>query len=235
MKIDPTDNSAVTQLAGRLEGLLHTVEHTVAYRDVFGLQTSRDIVRGTLREVFRDVATYQPHVTEATFTAIGRLPKIESLVRLMVLQQVEEVEHADMARRDFLRLGGDPALLATLTPAAASVAATCHFLAEHCHPASYLGFMYIFEALTPTMAKRVQRAMAAHADPEANEFVDLHAVEDIRHTDQVMMMIQQLVQIDPEAADAILWGFDAFAAVYPIALWSAAHARAVASLEPALG
>ena len=103
-------------------------------------------------------------------------------------------------------------------------------MAEHNHPASYLGFMYIFEALTPVMAARAQQATTATSyKAEAREFVDLHAVEDVRHTDQVEWMIERLVEIDPTAAEAILWGFDVFAAAYPIPLWSASHARAMAA------
>jgi hypothetical protein len=46
----------------------------------------------------------------------------------------------------------------------------------------------------------------------------------------VIDMITELVSIDPAAEKAIGWGFDAFAAVYPVPLWSAAYRRAVASV-----
>jgi hypothetical protein len=223
--------TVVGSLSVRLAELVATIERTDAYRTVFARASDPHLASETMKQVYRDIATYQPHVTEATFTAVGRMPKRESMIRAMILQQVEEVEHAEMARRDFLRLGGRASDLDTVSPEGAAVAATCRFLAERCQPASYLGFMYIFEALTPIMAARAQAVMSATGyDAQAREFVDLHAVEDVRHTDQVIDMITELVSIDPAAEKAIVWGFDVFAAVYPVPLWSAAYRRAVASV-----
>lgn len=152
----------------------------------------------------------------------------EQLIKTMILQQVEEVEHADMALRDYLRLGGDPALAeGAMFPECAAVAAICHFLGEHCPPAAYLGFLYIFEALTPIMAAKGQKLMSASEYlPEAREFVDLHAMEDIRHTDMILTVIAHLLRIDPSAASAIEFGLNSFLAVYPIPVWTAADERA---------
>jgi hypothetical protein len=147
----------------------------------------------------------------------------------MILQQVEEVEHADMALRDYLRLGGDkPQAEGPMFPECAAVAAVCHYLGEHCHPASYLGFMYLFEALTPIMAARAQAAMDGSGyQKEAREFIDIHVTEDIRHTDVVIGVMHDLIKIDPTAAEAILFGYHTFAAVYPLPVWAAAHERAL--------
>jgi hypothetical protein len=155
----------------------------------------------------------------------------EQLIKTMILQQVEEVEHADMALRDYLRLGGDEALAkGPMFPECAAVAAMCHFLGEHCHPAAYLGFMYIFEALTPIMATQAQKLMGTSDYlPAAREFIDLHATEDIRHTDMIVSVIGDLLKIDPSAAEAILFGLRSFVAVYPLPVWNAAYERAKAA------
>ncbi len=157
----------------------------------------------------------------------------EQLIREMILQQVEEVEHADMALRDYLRLGGDKSLAeGEMFPECATVAAVCHFLGEHAHPAAYLGFMYIFEALTPIVATRAQQVMASTGyAPAAREFVDLHAKEDIRHTDMIISVINDLIAVDPPAAKAIQFGFRTFQNVYPIPIWTAAFARAQGDLH----
>lgn len=223
--------TTVEQLETRLAGLVRRLESTPVYSAVFRAAPDPEVVTALLREIYKEIAAYQPHVTEATFTAVGRMPKREAMVRTMILQQVEEVEHAEMARRDYLALGGVDDR-APMSPESAAVAATCRFLGERGHPASYLGFMYLFEALTPMVSARVQHVMQAVRYPSAaREFVDLHAVEDIRHTDQVAQMIQDVEREDPAAGQEVLWGFDVFAAVYPIPLWSACFDRAVSLVK----
>lgn len=223
-------------LDARLESLVARVEGSDVYRALTGPDASVELVTAILKHVYLSIAFYQPHVTEATFTAVGRMPKSrEQLIKEMILQQVEEVEHAHMALRDYARLGGNPADAdAPMPPACMAVAAMCRMLGEHTHPACYLGFMYIFEALTPIMAARAQQAMdAAGYEPEAREFIDLHAIEDIRHTDMIVRAIEGLMEIQPEAAGHVLHGFDCFAEVYPVPVWNEALARARAELGTA--
>lgn len=63
---------------------------------------------GANEHTFLEVFSYGPHVTEATFTAIGRLPKNRpDLMRPMILRDLSEVDHGEMALRDFIRLGGN--------------------------------------------------------------------------------------------------------------------------------
>jgi hypothetical protein len=217
-----------------LEALVQDIQKTSAYQAVVAPVGDRRIVSETLKHIYLSIFQYQPHVTEATFTAVGRTPKqSEQLIKTMILQQVEEVEHADMALRDYLRLGGDRALAeGPMFPECAAVAAMCHFLGEHCHPAAYLGFMYIFEALTPIMAAQAQQGMDASGYlPAAREFMDLHATEDIRHTDMIISVIQDLVKIYRAAGDAVLFGLRSFVSVYPIPVWGAAYERARAAIR----
>ena len=225
--------STTTAIGDRLEAKLGELTATVEASEVLQVlvdpAVDPQLVTATLKHIYLSIAFYQPHVTEATFTAVGRMPKqSEQLIKDMILQQVEEVEHADMALRDYARLGGDPAdAEEPMPPACMAVAAMCRMLGEHTHPACYLGFMYIFEALTPIMAAKAQQVMdKAGYLAEAREFIDLHATEDIRHTDMIVKAIEDLVEIQPEAAGHVLHGFDSFAGVYPVPVWNEALGRA---------
>jgi len=225
----PEGQTIAARLEERLAALVARVERSDVYGALMAEDASGALIAAILKHVYLSIAHYQPHVTQATFTAVGRMPKSsEQLIKDMILQQVEEVEHADMALRDYARLGGDPADASKpMPPACMAVAAMCHMLGEHTHPACYLGFMYIFEALTPEMAARAQQAMdRASYKAEAREFIDLHATEDIRHTDMIVKAIEDLVAIEPEAAKHVLHGFDCFAQVYPVPVWNEALSRA---------
>jgi hypothetical protein len=82
------------------------------------------------------------------------------------------------------------------------------------------------------MAARAQAMMDGSGyQKEAREFVDIHATEDIRHTDVVVGVMEDLIKIDPAAAEAILFGYRTFEAVYPLPVWTAAHERALAELS----
>jgi hypothetical protein len=227
--ISPADETIATLKEG-LDALVGRIQQSEFFRAISKPGADKALVTNTLKHIYLSIYQYQPHVTEATFTAVGRMPKQnEQLIKTMILQQVEEVEHADMALRDYLRLGGDRALAeGPMFPECAAVAAVCHFLGEHCPPAAYLGFMYIFEALTPIMAEQAQKVMSTSDYlPEAREFVDLHATEDIRHTDMIIAVIDKLIRIQPSAGEAIVFGLNAFLAVYPIPVWDAAYQRAM--------
>jgi hypothetical protein len=223
----------IQALQASLDALVQEVQKSPVFLALTAPDADKRLITDTLKNIYLSIYQYQPHVTEATFTAVGRMPKqSEQLIKTMILQQVEEVEHADMALRDYLRLGGDEALAkGPMFPECAAVAAMCHFLGEHCHPAAYLGFMYIFEALTPIMATQAQKLMGTSDYlPAAREFIDLHATEDIRHTDMIVSVIGDLLKIDPSAAEAILFGLRSFVAVYPLPVWNAAYERAKAGL-----
>lgn len=226
----PNSTTITSTLKQALDALVQRVHDTPVFQAISSPQADKQLVSDTLKHIYLSIYQYQPHVTEATFTAVGRMPKqSEQLIKTMILQQVEEVEHADMALRDYLRLGGDEALAkGPIFPECAAVAAMCHYLGEHCHPASYLGFMYIFEALTPIMATHAQEIMSAKDYlPAAREFVDLHATEDVRHTDMIVSVIEDLIKIDPTAGEAIIFGLNSFLAVYPIPVWTEAYHRAL--------
>ena len=179
--------------------------------------------------------TYGPHVTEATFTAIGRLPKTRpDLMKPMILHDLSEVDHGEMALKDFIKLGGSEewARARRITPEAFAMGATCRMLGERESPFAYLGYMYLFEALTPILTERAQGFLAAKGFPvDAQHFIDVHAEEDIAHAEVMDTLIEKVLKDYPEEAAAIEYGFDCFAAVYPLPIWRASLANAKAEFE----
>jgi hypothetical protein len=108
-------------------------------------------------------------------------------------------------------------------------AAVTRMLGDREDPFSYLGYMYLFEGLTPTITERAQKALYAKGFPiQAREFVDMHATEDIGHTKLLSGLIERVCLDFPDAAEAIEYGFDCFTSVYPLPIWEAAYARALA-------
>jgi hypothetical protein len=109
------------------------------------------------------------------------------------------------------------------------MAATCRMLGERENPFSYLGYMFLFEGLTPVLTARAQKFLERAGFPaRAQRFIDAHAEEDVGHATLLRDLVIRVVQEYPEAADAIGYGFDCFAVVYPLPVWKAAleHARA---------
>lgn len=235
MAIDVNSATFIKHLSAKLDALIDTIKASEAYTFFMAPETPANIMAAIMREIHLEIFHYQPHTTEAVFTAVGRMPKQdEHLLKDMILQQIEEIEHSDMSLRDYIRLGGDErtAKTAKMSPQSFAVCAVKRMLAEREDPASYLGFMYIFEALTMLISKSVQRAMDAKGFPKAcREFVDVHAVEDVRHTDIIVNIIKAVVDRYPERACAIEYGFDCFANVYPLPVWDAAYRRALKGVE----
>src|SRR5579871_2855553 len=98
----------VRHLDQRVSEMLSKVEGSEVYRLVSEPATDAKLVMSIIKYVLLEVFSYGPHVTEATFTAIGRMPKNRpDLIRPMIMHDVSEVDHGEMALRDFVKLGGD--------------------------------------------------------------------------------------------------------------------------------
>jgi hypothetical protein len=185
--------------------------------------------------VLLEVFSYGPHVTEATFTSIGRIPKTRpDLMKPMVLHDLEEVDHGEMALKDFIKLGGDEtwARSRRITPESFAMSATARMLGERESPFAYLGYMYLFEGLTPVLTAKAQQLLAAKGFPVvAQDFIDFHATEDIAHVKALRGLIERVVRDYPAEAAAIEYGFDCFSAVYPLPIWRAAITHAQQELK----
>src|SRR5262249_15101386 len=140
------------RLQAKVQSLQQRVLASPEWKSVEDPGADARCVSTVLKHVLLEVFSYGPHVTEATFTAIGRFPKDRpDLMKPMILHDIEEADHGEMALRDFVRLGGDEALARSrrITPESFAMAATVRLLAQNENPFAYLGYMYPFEALTP--------------------------------------------------------------------------------------
>lgn len=236
--IAPVDPQVFTaRLEEKMHSLLAQIEQTEVYKLVEAPDTHPMLVATIVKYILLEVFSYGPHVTEATFTAIGRLPKNRpDLMKPMILHDLSEVDHGEMALKDFIKLGGSEewARARRITPESFAMGATCRMLAEREDPFSYLGYMWLFECMTPILTERAQKFLAAKGFPvSAQNFIDTHAEEDIAHADVLTKLIQKVIREYPASASAIEYGFDCFAAVYPQPIWRAALANARAEFEQA--
>ena len=225
----------IVRLNEKLHDHLSDIEKTEVYRVISSKDTSAELGAAIVKYVLLEVFSYGAHVTEATFTAIGRMPlKNPQLMEQAVHHLLEEVSHPELALSDYLKLGGDEqwARQRRITPQAFAMAASCRMLATHEDPFAYLGYMYLFEALTPIIAQRVQTFLSdIGVKVNTQAFINVHAKEDIAHTAWMQRLIVEAVALYPESEPAVEYGFDCFRAVYPIPIWTAALAHARAELE----
>jgi hypothetical protein len=207
----------------RVLALLATVEASEVYRSVFDPGSDPRYIATAIKYVLLEVFSYGPHVTEATFTAIGRFPKKEvKFMEKLALHDVEEADHGEMALADAVKLGLDErwARERYITPQSFAMGAAVRLIATQLNPFAYLGYMYPFEALTPILTQRLQKVLASKQFPgHAAHFVDYHAVADIGHAAALRKIIEQIVGRYPEAKGEIDYAFDIFTCVYPLPIW----------------
>lgn len=189
------------------------------------------IARAVLREIFFDIASYQPTVIEKTISAIGQMPRVVDprRVQSMLVHQADEFDHGEMAIRDYVALGGAEATARNphnMTPAAHAVAAFWALLEHQRDPFAYLGALYLFEGLTPQISELALKVYSDRSLGEGGrEFLTFHAKEDIAHTRLVKSLIKTIAQDHPESVDAMKRGFERFRYVYPLRVWNAALER----------
>lgn len=98
----PTSAGAVTErladrLDRRIQQILAQVEQSETYRVVADPHTDPRLVAAIVRWCLLEVFSIGPHVTEATFTAVGLMPKNRpDLMKPMIQHDLEEVTHGDM-------------------------------------------------------------------------------------------------------------------------------------------
>lgn len=230
----PTPEAALAWLQASIEELLAEVQAL----DIWGALTApgADPARAAaiLREVYREVALYQPDVISATVAVIGEFPRTVSPkgLRTMLVHQSDEWDHGEMAMRDFVALGGQEFDVrhTLMTPTAFATAAFWRMLAHKRLPFAYLGALYLFEGLTPLVTGLVRDAAIRRGTSITSgfEYVEFHATEDIKHAKVVDHLILQMLRQFPERADEVRFGFLAFRQVYPLPGWTAAARRALA-------
>lgn len=226
----PPQSEVECRLLDRLDRRLHehlaVIEQSEVLRMMADERATREQTMSMMKYIMLEVYSYGKDIVEASFTAIGRMPlDAVGLMRSATHHLLEEVTHPHMALRDYVKLGGDErwARKRRMSPESFAMAATCRLLAQREDPFAYLGFMYLFETLTPVLSERALKVLAAKQVPmEGQTFIDLHAVEDIKHIEWLRDLIGRVVRKYPSAESAIEYGFDCFRAVYPLPVWKAA-------------
>jgi hypothetical protein len=224
-------------IAGETLGYLKTgiddLMLQIAREPAWALLTAREgspsRVKALMREVYAEIAAYQPDVIEATIAVIGQFPRslAAKKVRAMLVHQSEEWDHGEMAVRDFVGLGHEEHLArGTQTPTAFATAACWRMFAHKRMPFAYLGGLYLFEGLTPLVTGLAKPHLAEQGmTPASLEYIEFHSTEDIRHAKVVDSLIRDVVAAFPDRAAEVRFGFDAFRQVYPLPGWRAAFAR----------
>ncbi|MFA5910462.1 MAG: iron-containing redox enzyme family protein [Vicinamibacterales bacterium] len=230
---NPPDVAAATLACLRtsIDALLVEIKAMDEWRQLTEPSADPQRVRAILREVYREVALYQPDVIEATIAVIGQFPRslAAKQVRTMLIHQSEEWDHGEMAARDFVAMGGDEREVRgqLMTHTAFATAAFWRMLAHKRLPFAYLGALYLFEGLTPIVTGLLKGSLSSQGyTPDGMEYVEFHATEDIKHAKVVDHLILQTVRQYPHCADEIIFGFKAFRHVYPLPGWKDAVKRA---------
>lgn len=192
--------------------IMAEIEGSALWRTLTDPATPDAVVRDTLREIYLEIAMYQPSAIEGAVRAIAQFPRQMPVVWWdeMLQHQVEEFDHGEMALRDYGAFGGDIAAARARppSPSAFAVAATWTMIAERRDPFLYLGAVYLFDALTPIVTARAAAALAGRNLPAAGlEFITHHATADIAHAEQIGRLIEGVAGRYPEGKPSIAYGF----------------------------
>jgi hypothetical protein len=228
-------SEVVTELKAGVADLLQEVQKLPVWQTVMSDATPKETIRAMMREVYREIASYQPDVIEATIAVIGQFPRSlpAKKVRAMLIHQAEEWDHGEMAVRDAIGLGDSDAALRAMpmTSTAFTTAGFWRMLAHRRMPFAYLGALYLFEGLTPIVTGLVKQKLMNDGFSAANlEYIEFHSTEDIRHAKLIDALITDVMAQYPDRADEVRFGFETFRRVYPIPGWNAAYERAMASI-----
>jgi hypothetical protein len=237
--MDPSQTAIDTldDLKAGIQSLVAEIQREPAWRLLTDPATPPALVQAVMREIYAEIAAYQPDVIEATIAVIGQFPRSldPKTVRAMLVHQAEEWDHGEMAVRDHVGLDGrEDEARTRMTPTAFATAAFWRMLAHKRLPYAYLGAIYLFEGLTPLVTGSIKPHLLDRGfDASSLEYIEFHSTEDIRHAKVIDAMIRRVVQQYPQCADEVRFGFAAFRHVYPLPGWRAAAARALAA-QPAM-
>jgi Iron-containing redox enzyme len=221
-------------LEAETASLLTEIQSQEFWSVIMSQDTEPPLVNAIMREVYTEIVGYQPHVIEAAIAAIAQMPRSMNprLVKAMLAHQGDEFDHGEMAFRDFVGLGGSDTLARSvrMSPEAFAVAGVWWMIAHQRDPFAYLGALYLFEGLTPTVTGLIKGNLEAKGFTASSlGYIEFHSTEDTKHAKLVHYLISEVAQTYPGADESIKHGFECFRVVYPIPLWRAAFHRAIAS------
>lgn len=224
-------HEVVHWLDARVKKLLQAIQREPFWLELTDPATDTTVVRAIMRQVYLEIVGYQPDVIAAAIASIGQMPRSMDprLVRSMLVHQADEFDHGEMALRDYVGTGMDEAeaRAARISPEAFAVAGVWWMIVHRRDPFAYLGALYLFEGLTPTVTAAVKSRLQDKGFGKSTlEYIDFHSTEDIKHANLVEHLISTVAWNYPHAVASIKHGYECFEAVYPLPLWRAAHRRA---------
>lgn len=211
--------------------LLNEIKEEEFWKTVTSSDADATLIARLMQEIYLEIVGYQPHVIEAAIASISQFPRSikPRLVKAMLAHQADEFDHGEMALRDFVGLGGleSEARKRRMSPEAFAVAGTWWMIVRQRDPFAYLGAVYLFEGLTPTVTALVKANLRAKGLTEKSlQYIDFHSTEDVKHANLVRYLISEVAETYTDSIDSIKYGFLCFRTVYPIPLWRAAFERA---------
>lgn len=218
-----TQCSLLERLNTKTAELIAELERTPTYKVMYGTDRDADLTMRLVRTILLQSYHWVPPAIQAIFTAAGRMPYDRpNLIRRFVDIVDEELTHPRLAFDDYIRMGGDSEAAKQRMPCESfQIQALYRTLASHEDPYTIIGAFYLSESMTPILAERLQPILGhKQFDKGQRRFVDLHAVADIEHSRQLGEIISEAAEKVPGAGEAIEYGFDCFASVYPIPLWN---------------
>lgn len=223
-------HQVVAWLERNTADLLAEIQRQEFWNFVVSPDSPRGAVVNFMKHIYLEIVGYQPHVIEAAIASIGQMPRSMNprLVKSMLLHQGDEFDHGEMALRDYVGLGGSEAEARARRPSpeAFAVSGVWWMMTHMREPFAYLGALYMFEGLTPTVTGLVKENLRKKGFGERSlEYIEFHSTEDIKHANLVNHLISEVADTFPESVEAMKHGFECFKAVYPIPLWQAAFER----------
>lgn len=227
------DHPIVAWLEVNTAQLLSEIQAQDFWSTVMSPDTDPRFIARLMQEIYLEIVGYQPHVIEAAIVSIAQFPRSMKprMIKAMLAHQGDEFDHGEMALRDFVGLGGSEVLARTnrMSPEAFAVSGIWCMIAHQRDPFAYLGALYLFEGLTPTVTNLVKDNLKKKGfKSDSLEYIEFHSTEDVKHANLVHHLISETAHKYPNAAESIKYGFECFRAVYPIPLWRAAFHRAKA-------
>ena len=218
-------------LESRIREIMADVRASAVWARVMSDDAPVSDIVGILRQIYLEISMYQPDAIEAAIASIAQFPRgmPVALIDDMLRHQVEEFDHGEMATRDYTAMGGLEANARERrqSPSAFAIAAVWRNITHKRDPFAYLGAVYLFDALTPIVTDEVKAHLTKRlGSTKGLAFIVHHATADKEHEAQIRMLIRDVATLYPRKIELIVYGFEYFAAVYPLPCWIAAMRRA---------
>jgi hypothetical protein len=226
-----TDHPIIQWLQVQTAALLSDIRSQEFWSVIVSQDTDAAFVKAIMKEVYKDIVGYQPHVIEAAIAAIAQMPRSMKprLVKSMLTHQADEFDHGEMAFRDLIGLGVSEEEITheRISPEAFAVASVWWMIVHARDPFAYLGALFLFEGLTPVVTQIVKGHLLNKGLTGGSlSYIDFHSTEDVKHANLVHYLINETSSAYPESVESMKHGFRCFRAIYPIPLWRAAFERA---------